>query len=78
MLGTALLLGCALAAPVEAAAHAAGDEELKLQVRQLVWQLGAPQLAAREEAEEKLLEFGPKILKLLPVPTDRTPAEVKR
>jgi len=74
MLGFALLAGCTLAAQVDAAAQ--GD--LPLEVRRLVRQLDSPQLLQRQEAEQKLLALGPKILDLLPRITERTPAEVKQ
>jgi len=53
----------------------AGDD-LQLQVRRLVRQLDAPQLAERESAEKKLVELGPKVLDLLPKDAHRTSAEV--
>jgi len=74
MLGFALLAGCTLAAQVDAAAQ----DDLRLEVRRLVRQLDSPQLLQREEAEQKLLALGPKILDLLPPITERTPAEVKQ
>lgn len=73
MWGSLLLVGCVLLGQAEAA-----DDDLKLEVRRLVRQLNAPQLAQREAAEEKLLTLGPAILELLPPLTDRTPAEVKQ
>lgn len=74
MLGSLLLVGCVLVGQVGATA----EEGLKLEVRRLVRQLNAPQLAQREAAEEMLLKLGPKILDLLPPITDRTAAEVKQ
>jgi len=52
------------------------DQPLREQVQSLVRQLDAPQLAARDAAEEKLLSLGPKVLELLPPADERTPAEV--
>lgn len=54
---------------------AAGDS-LRLEVRRLVRQLDAPQLADREVAEEKLLQLGPAVLDLLPASGDSVSAEV--
>jgi hypothetical protein len=54
------------------------DDSLRLSVRRLVGQLDAPVLAQREEAEKKLIEMGPSVLDLLPVVTDRTPAEIQQ
>lgn len=53
-------------------------EELKAEVRRLVRQLDAPQLAQREAAEAELLRRGPAILDLLPPVGERTPAEVQQ
>lgn len=63
-------------APAAAAAPAA-SEELKAQVKQLVRELDAAELAAREEAEQKLVALGPAALDLLPAATNRMSAEVK-
>jgi len=52
------------------------DDDLAIQVRRLVRQLDAPQLAEREAAEQELVELGPKVLDLLPEDADRTSAEV--
>ncbi len=74
-MGAALLLvGCVLAAsPPEA-----DDAELRLQVRRLVRQLDAAQLAEREAAEQALLGLGPRVLELLPPPHNRMPAETRQ
>ncbi len=48
----------------------ASQQELDAQVRQLVRQLGSPQLAQREAAEEALLKLGPSALELLPTSDD--------
>ena len=69
-----LLLSSLLAGQVETPA----GEELKAEVRRLVRQLDAPQLAQREAAEAELLRRGPAMLDLLPPPTDRTSAEVRQ
>lgn len=69
-----MLIGCWLAAQV---AIGAGDD-LQTEVRRLIRQLDAPQLAQREAAEAALLGRGPAILPLLPSPDDRTPAEVEQ
>ena len=55
----------------------AGDD-LKAEVRRLIRQLDAPQLADRDAAEVELLKRGPAILDLLPAATERTSAEVKQ
>ena len=47
-------------------------------VRKLIRQLNDDELARREEAEKRLIEFGPEILGLLPPPTLRTPPEVRQ
>jgi len=62
--------------PAQDDAPAAGD--LSLQVRRLVRQLDAPQLALRDEAEQMLLELGPEILDLLPKTPGRASAEVAK
>ena len=72
MLVTLVLLG----GVVVGQANATADGDLKLQVRRLLRQLDAPQLARREEAEEKLIELGPEILGLLPESPERVSAEV--
>lgn len=54
----------------------APDEGLAAEVRRLVRQLDAPQLAQREAAEKALLKLGPQVLDLLPPIESRTPAEV--
>ncbi len=71
---TLLLIGSILLGQTDAVA----DDEAQVQVRRLVGQLGAPQLARREAAEEELLRMGPAVLKWLPEVTDRTSAEVKQ
>ncbi len=53
-------------------------EDLKTEVRRLVRQLDAPQLAQREAAEAELLRRGPAVLELLPPATDRASAEVQQ
>ena len=57
-------------------AEPTASDDLELQVRRLVRQLDAPQLAERESAEKKLVELGPNVLDLLPQGPDRTSAEV--
>jgi hypothetical protein len=77
MLGCLLVLGSLLNAQVEAAPAAASDD-LKAEVRRLVRQLDAAELARRDAAEAALLKRGPAILDLLPQPDDRTSAEVRQ
>ena len=72
MLGSYVLIGSILLGQAAPAA----DDALRLEVRRLVRQLDAPQLAERDAAEEKLLGMGPKVLELLPPADDRTSAEV--
>lgn len=72
MLITLVLLG----GMVVGQAGAASDADLSLRVRRLLRQLDAPQLARRQEAEERLIELGPKILGLLPESSERVSAEV--
>ncbi len=72
MLGVLALMGGMLLGQ----AGAAADEGLGLEVRRLVRQLDAPQLARREEAEQELIRLGPKVLDLLPQSPDRMSAEV--
>ncbi len=72
MMHLLLSLGMLLAAPEQPA----DDSELVAQVSQLVKQLDARELAARNEAERKLLELGAKALPLLPAIDDDTPAEI--
>lgn len=55
---------------------AAADDALGAEVRRLVRQLDAPQLAQRDAAEAGLLKLGPGALDLLPAIDDRTPAEI--
>src|SRR5574340_912747 len=57
-------------------ANAPADEALKLEVRRLVRQLDAAQLAQREAAEAALVKLGPKVVDLLPGASERTSAEV--
>lgn len=73
MFSVLVLGGIILAGQVDAVPG--GD--LQLEVRRLVRRLDSPQLAQREEAEEKLIGLGTKILDLLPEPNDRTAAEVR-
>jgi len=68
-----LLLGYLLSA-----ASAAPDAAFRQEVPRLVRQLDSPQFAQREEAEKKLLEFGPRVLDLLPETGPQTPAEVRQ
>jgi hypothetical protein len=72
MLTSVLLAGCVFAGQAATVA----EDELSLEVRRLVRQLNAPQLAQREAAEKELLQLGPRVLGLFPAVTDRTPAEV--
>jgi hypothetical protein len=69
-----LLMTSLLAGQVEAPAA----DALKSDVRRLVRQLDAAQLAQREAAEAELLKRGPGILDLLPQPNDRQSAEVRQ
>ena len=73
MVGSVLLVGWLIAGQA-----ATNDVPLSVEVRKLVRQLDAPQLAKREAAESRLLELGPQVLGLLPEPTESTPAEVKQ
>ena len=70
-----VLLLCSLLAGQIAAS---GGEDLKAEVRRLVRQLDAPQLAQREAAEAELLGRGPAVLDLLPPADDRASAEVQQ
>ena len=72
MLSAALLVGSVLLGQVDAGA----DDDLKLTVRRLVYQLDSDRLSERQSAEEELLKLGPAALDLLPQPTDRHSAEV--
>ncbi len=74
MIHCVLLLTSLLAGQIEKPA----GEELKSDVRRLVRQLDAAQLAQREAAEVELLKRGPAILDLLPQPSDRQSAEVRQ
>jgi hypothetical protein len=69
-----MLIGGWLVAQV---AIGAGDD-LPTEVRRLIHQLDAPQLAQREAAEAALLGRGPAVLPLLPPPDERTSAEVEQ
>src|SRR5262245_49851151 len=69
----ALLLAVALASQVEAQP----SDDLAAQVRRLVSQLDAAELAARNSAEEELLGLGPAVLKLLPADAS-TSAELEQ
>lgn len=53
-------------------------DELPGQVRRLVRQLDAPELARRDAAEAELLKRGPAVLDLLPPQTEQTSAEVRQ
>lgn len=74
MLHCLLLLTSLLAGQVEKPA----EEDLRSDVRRLVRQLDAAQLAQRETAEAELLKCGPAVLDLLPQPNDRQSAEVRQ
>jgi hypothetical protein len=74
MIRCLLLSGVLLAAQV--ATHPGEDSQAE--VRRLVRQLNAAQLAQRESAEAELLRRGPAILESLPPATDRLPAEVQQ
>jgi hypothetical protein len=54
------------------------DEAIEVQVRRLVRQLDADELARRQAAETALVEMGPQVLNFLPRITSRTPPEVKQ
>lgn len=56
---------------------ASGTDALAGQVRQLMRELDADQLAQRQAAEAKLIALGPDVLDHLPPITSRTAAEVK-
>jgi hypothetical protein len=73
MMGAWFLAGLALVAQ----ANASTGESLPSEVRRLVAQLDAPQLAQRDAAEEALLKLGPQALDLLPPINERTSPEVK-
>ncbi len=74
MISCLLLIGGLLAGQTAAMP----DEALKNDVRRLVRQLDAPQLAQREAAEAELLKRGPTILGLLPTDGQATSAEVQQ
>jgi hypothetical protein len=74
MIGCLLLVSSLLAGQ----AGTPVDEGLRTDVRRLVRQLDAAELAQREAAEADLLKRGAAILDLLPTPTDRTSAEVRQ
>jgi hypothetical protein len=56
---------------------AAPAEDMAAQVKRLVHQLDAAELAEREAAEQQLVELGPPVLDLLPTATSRMSAEAK-
>lgn len=66
------LLGCLLSAPPDAA-----PEQLAGEVRRLVRQLDASQLAQRDDAERAIIGLGAAALDVLPAENDRMSAEVK-
>ncbi len=74
MIHCLLLLGSLLAGQIDKPA----GETMKSDVRRLVRQLDASQLAEREAAEADLLKRGPAILDLLPQPNDHQSAEVRQ
>ena len=74
MIHCLLLLSSLLAGQVAAPA----DHDLNSDIRRLVRQLDASQLAQREAAEAELVKRGPAILDLLPPPSDRQSAEVRQ
>ncbi len=74
MIRCLLLCGALLAAQVATRP----GEDSQAEVRRLVRQLNAAQLAQRESAEAELLGRGPSILDVLPSATDRLPAEVQQ
>ena len=74
MFASLLVAGCILLGQADTAA----DDALKTEVRRLVRQLDAAQLAERDAAEAKLIRLGPAILEHVPAVTERTPAEVQQ
>jgi hypothetical protein len=74
MLRCATLIGVLLAGQMAVF----GGEDPGAEVRRLVRQLDAPQLAQREAAEAELLRRGSAVLDLLPPATDRVSAEVQQ
>ncbi|NIL98326.1 MAG: hypothetical protein GTO53_04850, partial [Planctomycetales bacterium] len=82
-MGVKRLAGIALASWLWAAAMVAAQPpqppqpELGDQVRRLVQQLDAGQLDQRREAQQRLIELGPKILPHLPQPRTRMSAQLK-
>lgn len=54
------------------------DRELEGQLRPLLRDLRSGSLQEREQAEQKLLDFGTRVLDHLPEVTDQTPAELKQ
>jgi hypothetical protein len=64
-------------ASAAAPAPALSNEELAAEVRRLVRELDAVELAAREAAEQQLVDLGGAALPHLPEPSDRMSAEVK-
>lgn len=69
-----LLLGCLLGTRAAFSA----DDPTVAEVRRLVRQLDAPQLADRDAAEAELLRRGPAVLTLLPPVSERMSAEVRQ
>ncbi len=57
-------------------AQAPPEDDLAKQVRQLVRQLGSATLAQRQQAQQRLLELGPRVLPLLP-DLQQVPPEVR-
>ena len=76
MLAPLLLIVGVLAGPANGPA-AADDAALGAEVRKLVKQLDAAQLATRAAAEARLLELGPPVLDLLPSAGESRSAEVQ-
>jgi hypothetical protein len=74
VIGTWLLTGSLLLGQ----AKAAEKDGFEDQVKSLVRLLNSPVLTSREEAQQKLIELGPRVLDFLPVPTERTSAEEKQ
>ncbi len=68
-----MLIACSLAGQ----APQATKEDMKDEVRRLVRQLDADELAQRNAAEEALVKIGPAALELLPAATERLSAEAR-
>ncbi|MBX9788476.1 MAG: hypothetical protein K2Y37_06135 [Pirellulales bacterium] len=66
------------AAKPDAEPAAPVSPELAAEVRSLLRQLDAPELARRDAAEARLLELGPGVVELLPGASDRLSAEVRQ